>query len=256
MRNIAQLGQVCKNRPVHGVGGEAVKGSGRGAGRAAVIVTTVPRGQRASRERGERTRSRIVEAVVRIIARDGVRGVTHRAVASEAGVSLSLTTYYFVDRYDLVESAFVAFVGHGAEELEQHWARAFDHVRSLLDQGNDRDVRRRLRDYVAGQIVDYILRKIVEAPLGLAVEQHIFSEALLDPRLTDLANGHRRRLLAPLVKLCAAFGSDDARLDADLLFGTILRLEYESLLVPAEQVDRRWIRASVRRVLGWILRLT
>ena len=230
--------------------------SGQAAGRSAGSIAAVPRGQRASRERGERTRAKIVEAVERVIARDGVRGVTHRAVAAEAGVNLSLTTYYFVDRYDLVATAFAVFVGYGTEELEQHWARAFRHVERLLDQGGGRAGRAKLRDYVTDQVVDYVHRKIVEAPLGLAVEQHIFSEALLDPRLMDLATEHRRKLLAPLVKLCQMFGSDEARLDADLLFGTILRLEYEALLVPADEVDRRHIRASIRRVLGWILKLT
>jgi DNA-binding transcriptional regulator YbjK len=218
-------------------------------------IAAVPRGQRGSRERGERTKARIVEAVVQVIARDGVRGVTHRAVAREAGVNLSLTTYYFVDRYDLVASAFAAFVGYGTEELEQHWARAFRHVRRLIERDRSRTGRERVREYVTDQVVGYVHRKIVEAPLGLAVEQHIFSEAMLDARLTELAGQHRRQLLAPLVQLCELFDSDDAQLDADLLFGTILRLEYESLLVPADQVDSRRIRASIRRVLGWILKL-
>jgi DNA-binding transcriptional regulator YbjK len=215
----------------------------------------VPRSQRASRERGERMRARILEAVVRIIARDGVRGVTHRAVAAEAGVSLSLTTYYFVDRYDLVASAFAVFVGRGRDDLERRWQRAFERIDALLAAGDDPAPRARLRDYVAKEMADYAYRKIVDAPLGLAVEQHIFSEVLVDPRLAELADLHRGQLLTPLVELCRKFGSDDAELDADLLLGTILRLEYDSLLVPREAVDRRRLRASLARLLGWILRV-
>ena len=37
-------------------------------------------------------RAAIIEATIRLIGRDGVDGVTHRAVAREAGVSLSSTT--------------------------------------------------------------------------------------------------------------------------------------------------------------------
>jgi len=215
----------------------------------------VPRSQRASRRRGERTRQAIVEAVVRVLARDGVRGVSHRAVAAEAGVNLSQTTYYFVDRYDLVASAFAASIGGGTQELEAHWRRVFRHLGRLLAERRGPEVRVRVRDYVCDQIVGYVYRKILETPLTLAVEQHIFSEAILEPRLTELATAHRRGLLDPLVRLCELFGSEDPALDADLLLGTILRLEYEALLVPPEAVDRRRLRASVRRILSWILKL-
>lgn len=47
----------------------------------------------------------ILSAAVRVIGSGGTHGVTHRAVAQEAGVSPGLTTYYFKDRDDLIDQA-------------------------------------------------------------------------------------------------------------------------------------------------------
>ncbi|WP_373691576.1 TetR/AcrR family transcriptional regulator, partial [Endozoicomonas sp. SESOKO2] len=51
-------------------------------------------GRKTSRANSEQRRRTILEAALRIVVRDGVRGVRHRAVAKEAQVPLSATTYY------------------------------------------------------------------------------------------------------------------------------------------------------------------
>jgi DNA-binding transcriptional regulator YbjK len=50
-------------------------------------------------------RDAILEAALRVIDRRGVDGLTHRAVAAEAGVSLASTTYHFASKQALVEEA-------------------------------------------------------------------------------------------------------------------------------------------------------
>jgi DNA-binding transcriptional regulator YbjK len=52
--------------------------------------------------RGEKRRKEIIEAALRLIGREGRGGLTHRAVAKEAGVPLGATTYYFDSREDLL----------------------------------------------------------------------------------------------------------------------------------------------------------
>jgi DNA-binding transcriptional regulator YbjK len=56
-------------------------------------------------EASERVREAIVGATVRVVAREGVSAVTHRRVASEAGVSLSSTTWHFADKSEILEAA-------------------------------------------------------------------------------------------------------------------------------------------------------
>ena len=53
----------------------------------------------------EAVRAAIIEATIRLIGHDGVDGVTHRAVAHEARVSLSSTTYHFASRDEIVSEA-------------------------------------------------------------------------------------------------------------------------------------------------------
>ena len=57
------------------------------------------------RLRGAHRRMQLIDATVRVIARDGVAGVTHRAVAAEAGVPKSAATYHFTSLDDLLVAA-------------------------------------------------------------------------------------------------------------------------------------------------------
>lgn len=51
--------------------------------------------------RGQQRRRTILAAAVRVVASQGAGGLTHRAAAAEAGVSLASTTYHFPSIVDL-----------------------------------------------------------------------------------------------------------------------------------------------------------
>ncbi|MGW1740397.1 TetR/AcrR family transcriptional regulator [Nocardia sp. NPDC001965] len=55
--------------------------------------------------RGRRRRAQIIEATLAVVHRDGATGVTHRTVAKEAGITTSLTLYYFATLDDLLIAA-------------------------------------------------------------------------------------------------------------------------------------------------------
>ena len=63
---------------------------------------TVGDGRRA---RGQRRRAEIIDATLSVVRRDGASGVTHRTVAKEAGITTSLTLYYFATLDDLLVAA-------------------------------------------------------------------------------------------------------------------------------------------------------
>ena len=67
--------------------------------------------------RGERRRSAILAAALRVIAERGVAATTHRAVAEVAGVPTSTTTYYFKSLDELLDEALLLFVREEAERL-------------------------------------------------------------------------------------------------------------------------------------------
>jgi TetR/AcrR family transcriptional regulator, regulator of biofilm formation and stress response len=55
--------------------------------------------------KGEARRTALLDAVLRVLERDGAGAVTHRSVAREAGVPLAAATYYFESLDDLYVSA-------------------------------------------------------------------------------------------------------------------------------------------------------
>lgn len=66
-------------------------------------------------QRREETTTRILDAAENLFARDGLHGVTLRAVAAEAGVDTALVHYYFEDKARLFTSTF----GRRAEVVNQ-----------------------------------------------------------------------------------------------------------------------------------------
>jgi DNA-binding transcriptional regulator YbjK len=77
----------------------------------------VSAGEPTRQARGERRRDAILQAALRVIADRGVSAVTHRAVATEADVPLSSTTYYFESLDELLEGALLRFVRAETERL-------------------------------------------------------------------------------------------------------------------------------------------
>jgi DNA-binding transcriptional regulator YbjK len=57
--------------------------------------------------RGERRRAELIEATLQVIERDGVGGVSHRAVAKLAGVSPSAAIHHFATLDDLLVAAVI-----------------------------------------------------------------------------------------------------------------------------------------------------
>jgi DNA-binding transcriptional regulator YbjK len=211
---------------------------------------------RARRSRGEQTRRRILEAVLTVIARDGIRGVTHRAVAAEAGVQLSLTTYYFRDIEAMISEAFAQFSEQASPEMASLWRDLF----TYLDGFSAADLRRkRVREEVCVQFAErateHLVSQVMDSPVGVAVEQAFTTQQHLSPELRQLGIAHRRQLLQPLIALCRRFNARDPEVDAELLLNTISALEYRALAMSPEQLDREQLRRLLRRHIGWVLGL-
>ena len=56
---------------------------------------------------GKDRQERILDAVLELLSRHGIAGVSMRAVAREAGVALGLVTYYYADKNGLIRAALV-----------------------------------------------------------------------------------------------------------------------------------------------------
>lgn len=66
----------------------------------------------------------MIKATLRVIERDGVAGVTHRAVAAEAAVALTSTTYHFASLDDLLVATLLWCTDELATEVRDVLERA------------------------------------------------------------------------------------------------------------------------------------
>jgi AcrR family transcriptional regulator len=95
-------------------------------------------------------RTRIADAAITTLARQGSRGLTHRAVDRTAGVPEGSTSYYFRTRLDLLRAivgrmsdldtaSLPALTHAGGEEFEEAFTAT---VHGLLTDGRDRQLAR------------------------------------------------------------------------------------------------------------------
>lgn len=86
--------------------------------------------QRAVQNRTVVTRTKIAEGATEVLAREGVEGLTHRAVARAAGVSLAATTYHFDAKADIIEAA--------SRTLLEGYLTAFRRMAGRIAAGEER----------------------------------------------------------------------------------------------------------------------
>ncbi|TCM51531.1 TetR/AcrR family transcriptional regulator [Kribbella sp. VKM Ac-2568] len=87
--------------------------------------------------RGRLRRTELLTATLAVIERDGVAGVSHRAVAAQAGVSLASTTYHFASLDDLLVAALTWAAEDLTAELQERvnemGARPADELARLIE---------------------------------------------------------------------------------------------------------------------------
>jgi DNA-binding transcriptional regulator YbjK len=121
--------------------------------------------------RGEKRRKEIIEAALRLMGRTGRGGLTHRAVAKEAGVPLGATTYYFDSREDLL-------------------AQTLEHVSNaqLESFKSEREALAKIK--TPGALAKFVTERLVAAATdrdALIAEYELWVEAGRDPALRKAA---------------------------------------------------------------------
>lgn len=213
------------------------------------------RGRKASRARSEQRRKAILEAALRIVVNDGVRGVRHRAVAKEAEVPLSATTYYFKDISDLIADTFTLFAENAMSDVVQP---IYQHVGEFIqlhkaEVGASPEVTNQLLQSLSQLIVGYMKLELTDKRDHMLAEQAFKHECLRDGRLRSIAQTYFDHLLEEMVELCKVIGVDDPEIAGELLMGTIFRIEHEALMIPVEQFDEDKACKIIKRQLAAFL---
>ena len=215
------------------------------------------RGRKASRARSEQRRRAILEAALRIVVSDGVRGVRHRAVAKEAGVPLSATTYYFKDISDLIADTFTLFAENAMNNVVEP---AYNNVGDFIDQhkaevGSSAEVNEQVVEALSRMIVAYVKLELTENRDHMIAEQAFKHECLRDARLRKVAQTYFDYLVNQMTELCRFIGVSEPEIAGELLMGTLDRLEHEALMVQPHQFDEERTHIILKRQLQAFLPL-
>jgi AcrR family transcriptional regulator len=86
-----------------------------------------------SRERSsDGRRTELIDAALRILARDGVAAATTRKIADEAGLPLGAVHYWFAGKDDLMEAVVIAVLEKLSDAMER--AAEVSNSATLLDR--------------------------------------------------------------------------------------------------------------------------
>jgi DNA-binding transcriptional regulator YbjK len=128
-------------------------------------MASTPR--RARRHDPERKES-IVTSALEVLARDGIAGITHRAIGTAADVPLGSITYHFATLDDIVYQAFETHVDNLASRFEARLASC--------DDADD------IIDCIAAAITD----DLAAHPNELAVTYELYGDAVRKPETRRL----------------------------------------------------------------------
>lgn len=170
----------------------------------------------------------ILDAALAVLARDGIGGVSMRAVAREAEVSLGLASYYFADKTALVAAALRRI---GEEDLaigRPGEGTPGERLRAALDRVAAPELLR--RDY-------------------LALRLQLWSLATVDETFAEINRTGHRRYLGELAGLIAAAVDGVDTAEAMRRAGEILVVQNGIWLTAAIFDDPTERRRSAERCL-------
>ncbi|PKI17535.1 TetR/AcrR family transcriptional regulator [Colwellia sp. 12G3] len=207
------------------------------------------------RSKGEKTREKILIAAIEVLALNGVKGTTHRAIASHAQIQLSLTTYYFKDIQELIHQAFRLNSEQILSRADTILAATFI-ATSKIEKKELRKttVKEALCQQLSNMTSEYLVDNIKHHAISLAVEQLMLTEIQVTPELRLLVQEHELAQLVPYEKLCSFFNKINPELDAKIMYTVFSQLQY-SQLAKQVSIDNALITHTTRRIIAWIMSL-
>lgn len=152
-------------------------------------------------------REALLEALVRVAARDGLDAVTHRSVAAEAGVTHGLATYHFASRDEMVHEALV-------------WA-----ARGAMERTRLGEVGETLDDFAAA-----VPERIAEDPGNAGFQFELAIEGTRRPELGAEVRGLYDQYVEVVAGVLRAHGIEDDPALARLVFAAIDGLVLQQLI--------------------------
>lgn len=187
-------------------------------------------------QKGERRREEILRATLRLIGLRGADAVTHRAVAEEAGVPLSATTYYFASKDHLLEQALLLAAREETERLERL-------VEELSISGLS-------AEGWASAVATQISSDVDEDP-----GRHVtLFELALEATRTEVLRADVREWQSAHLRLgetvCRAVGSPEPELDSRIVVAVLTGLMLEQLASGQPDFGDQVMRPALERLFA------
>lgn len=207
------------------------------------------------RSKGEKTREKILISAIEVLALNGIKGTTHRAIASHAQLQLSLTTYYFKDIQELIHQAFKLNSENITSRVDTILAAAF----TLITKIEKKELRKTaVKETLCLQLTEmaaqHLIDNIKHQAISLAVEQLMLTEVQVSPALRLLAQEHELAQLVPYQQLCEFFNKVSPEIDAKIMYTVFSQLQYGQLARQVN-IDNALIEQTTRRIIAWIMSL-
>ena len=182
--------------------------------------------------RGTARRQALLDAAVKLLARDGARAVTHRAVAHEAGTTHGAPRYYFATRDELLDEA-----------LRQIAERQVGAVEALLHEPSPpspAERAKRLAAFIAGTVTGDRDATVARYELFLEAARR----PKLRPALEAWGAAYTRLFAAELTA-----GGDDPETDAELLLNLLNGLLLRQLATPRADFEEGVLEPALERFM-------
>ncbi len=201
--------------------------------------TSEGRGPRGPYARGVERRIALLEAVLRIVTRDGVAAVTHRAVAAESKASLRSTTYYIATKEDMIREAFRFFCERSLEQIDTTSRRYADREVGPGD--------------AVAMIFEIVLKEWDNPDTSWVAEFELILAIAREPSFAPEYRAFQRRIDLGLTMTMQRIGSHNPARDARIVLAFLRGFELEQLSRPDRKRWQRRMRADLSYLVGALL---
>jgi DNA-binding transcriptional regulator YbjK len=191
-------------------------------------VQRAPR--RPVQSRGVARRQALLDAAVKLLAREGARALTHRAVAQEAGTTHGAPRYYFKTRGELLDEA-----------LRQIAERQVGEVEALLRGPSPAD-----GDGKVARLARFICASVTDDRDAAMARYELFLEAARRPQLRPALDAWGDAYVRLFASELTA-GARDPRTDAELLLNLLNGLILRQLAAPRDDFERAVLTPALQR---------
>lgn len=194
------------------------------------------------------TKSKILNATLELIAQHGLSYLSHRLIAKQADVKLSLTSYYFGTLDKLIEAAFDVFDSQARINQKQVINQIEDTYLYCQENYAKENVIAEYIKQLTKIYADYFESGLKSRHMALCLENHFIHELNFGEDIANKVKAFNLRLHVMVEKLCIRLGSKQPNVDAYIIISTIRQVEFNHTY-STKEFDRTFFEELLFRMM-------